>query len=122
MRISDWSSDVCSSDLYLRGEGGTPTLDFRPRQQARQVARFAARLVHEEMLEHRHMLDRAEPGSADRVGGAPRNPELPRQPVGREADHHIFAPAPTLVARARSDEHPSELPSLLRFSYSVFFF
>src|SRR3546814_10869028 len=48
---------------YLRGEGGTPTLDFRHRQQARQVARLAARFVHEEMLEHRHMLDRAEHGA-----------------------------------------------------------
>src|SRR3546814_8462085 len=104
------------------------------------------------MLEHRHMLDRAGPGAADRGGGAPRNPEQPRQPVGREADHHIVEPAPTLVAREqrriaeiepeprtlndhfgqrrdvapakveplRSEEHTSELQSLMRNSYAVF--
>src|SRR3546814_12298795 len=32
MRISDWSSDVCSSDLYTRSAAGWP------RQELRQVA------------------------------------------------------------------------------------
>src|SRR3546814_20744005 len=35
MRISDWSSDVCSSDLVARGEGPTPI--FPPDKEARAL-------------------------------------------------------------------------------------
>src|SRR3546814_12935014 len=76
MRISDWSSDVCSSDL-----------------------RFAPRLVHEEAFERREALHGAESGAADRGGGAAGNAEQTGQTVGGEADHQIVEPAPALIAR-----------------------
>src|SRR3546814_16595574 len=43
MRISDWSSDVCSSDLQRRGE--------QPAKQPRPPARGAQRLCHHQHRE-----------------------------------------------------------------------
>src|SRR3546814_7701640 len=34
MRISDWSSDVCSSDLYIAGDGATHSLDLHTEAKA----------------------------------------------------------------------------------------
>src|SRR3546814_7828418 len=98
MRISDWSSDVCSSDLH-RLEGA-PAFDLA---RLRQV-RWAVLLL----------------------GFAARHRAL--QPV-----HRRFALAFYLLARrrvvvdarrylrcGRSEEHTSELQSLMRISYAVF--
>src|SRR3546814_7249310 len=87
MRISDWSSDVCSSDLAVA----------RPLQRAPRG------------------LDLVEPGF-DRVvtnaGFAQRLAHDPR---------HVAGLAPALVAAdVRSEEHTSELQSLIRISYAVF--
>ncbi len=40
-------------------------LNLGAREQTRQVARFAARLVHEKALEQRQALHRAQPGTPD---------------------------------------------------------
>src|SRR3546814_6224438 len=99
MRISDWSSDVCSSDLGL-GE----------------VAGLAAELVRL----------RAADGDGDR-----------RRRWRREADRTVayrrLGIEPNVVvdrgekqrrelvdAADRSEEHTSELQSLMRISYAVF--
>src|SRR3546814_7329656 len=89
MRISDWSSDVCSSDL--------------------QVPRVAVPvLVH------------AAPSS---VVGAPSSYGLPPAlvpPAGRRwMPRSIRHPRARPVA-GRSEEHTSELQSLMRISYAVF--
>src|SRR3546814_7246513 len=98
MRISDWSSDVCSSDLA--GIHG------------------ARRML-------RHHADHAAGIDATGQEGAERH-------VGHEADLHRFAhPLAQLDAgvvlfqarvrlEARSEEHTSELQSLMRISYDVF--
>src|SRR3546814_6438754 len=80
MRISDWSSDVCSSDLggrrrrlrhvHLHGVGLDRDGDDQHHQQ------------------HQHHVD---------------------QRRGVDVDHHF-----------RSEEHTSELQSLMRISYAVF--
>src|SRR3546814_7883003 len=93
MRISDWSSDVCSSDLHRHAIGNQG---------------FVARTMAE---------------------------------VGRDGDHHVVQPrleypaqtrqvvpalrvvghlAAMCSAQARSEEHTSELQSLMRISYAVF--
>src|SRR3546814_5887079 len=41
MRISDWSSDVCSSDLLLDGSGGTHTDALRGIQSADAMLVFS---------------------------------------------------------------------------------
>src|SRR3546814_9320467 len=91
MRISDWSSDVCSSDLPRRRE-----------EDQREAARLiveAANLLESDQLE--------ETGGGVGVG---------------DPDHgvKIFGHAPNIVPRRRSEEHTSELQSLMRISYAVF--
>src|SRR3546814_3638081 len=109
MRISDWSSDVCSSDLP-------------PRVQALQVVRLVAR---------------ADPyARVPALRGRRRQRRLRhhqrRQPATRrerraDARAHVRAhtlryPVQALVEllAERSEEHTSELQSLMRISYAVF--
>src|SRR3546814_8164668 len=94
MRISDWSSDVCSSDLDL----------FPPLPPlADQCAVRHEHVVEENLVEivmPRHVDDRAD-RDAGRI----------------EVDQQLAEPRITL---ARSEEHTSELQSLMRISYAVF--
>src|SRR3546814_9637628 len=99
MRIRDWSSDVCSSDLALR-----------PR--ARAVAGAQARLDDtgpDIGLPRRRAADRRLP--SPEAGGDRRRRGLLRRP--RPDD-------PTVGYHRRSEEHTSELQSLMRISYAVF--
>src|SRR3546814_1043765 len=90
MRISDWSSDVCSSDL----NGGVRALLDRGRQQgldgsAARRARLCGQALHEGgQLGHR-----------------------------RQQYAGVLHPGRDQV---RSEEHTSELQSLMRNSYAVF--
>src|SRR3546814_10187327 len=93
MRISDWISDVCSSDLhYWRGGALRPRHLAHARVQGRWLshhqprARLAAR------------NNPCRPCRWERAGGTSR-------------------PA---VQHERSEEHTSELQSLMRISYAVF--
>src|SRR3546814_1352909 len=96
MRISDWSSDVCSSDLVHTHRKIVPETGLaRRRAHACSAARPAGR-----------------PARADRLalaGGAWR-----RGPFPRVRRFQGRAPA------CRSEEHTSELQSLMRISYAVF--
>src|SRR3546814_2008381 len=96
MRISDWSSDVCSSDLgghiadpTVRHDGHGPSrsrlLRCRPRQEAPPE------------------------GLGRDVGGTRVSTEWTGNSQGCDTP-----------GRGRSDEHTSELPSLMRISYAVF--
>src|SRR3546814_3296544 len=96
MRISDWSSDVCSSDLRLAAGSA--------RRQGRPV--------------HRLHLD-LEARLAQRLGGDQREGRVHRD-VGRLHDHHRGAVVAGGFERHRSEEHTSELQSLMRISYAVF--
>src|SRR3546814_5239517 len=101
MRISDWSSDVCSSDLLLHpdpGHHGTAPGGTDPRGHERVAGA---------------------PGA--RADGDPVPVE--RRPVGggREAAaHHAGTAGGEGRGRTRSEEHTSELQSLMRISYAVF--
>src|SRR3546814_3601836 len=92
MRISDWSSDVCSSDLVL-------------------VARFLEVRLHDGLGISVGFL-----GRQSHALGRP----FAEEPVAARGDteQHV------LVAREfrleRSEEHTSELQSLMRISYAVF--
>src|SRR3546814_1698439 len=93
MRISDWSSDVCSSDLAEHQGAGA--------------------------------VDR--PGDAERPGrqrhGKKQHGIEQHLPLGRRlAGHHRQHrhPGRRIVAATRSEEHTSELQSLMRISYAAF--
>src|SRR3546814_4731877 len=98
MRISDWSSDVCSSDLVGEahpsgaGAGGAAGGDgqCRPLDASRKRPRVA--------------------GAARRRRGL----------CGISAGRGDWNSGAGLAAAARSEEHTSELPSLMRISYAVF--
>src|SRR3546814_7139709 len=109
MRISDWSSDVCSSDLSLRWQGAER---FELRARIGQALGHAVdRVVVDDPL--------ARPIAVLCLGLPPR-----RQCGGNglRACIHACQPAQALpgVFRARSEEHTSELQSLMRISYAVF--
>src|SRR3546814_10920764 len=95
MRISDWSSDVCSSDLALhlfkllyrvpvRAKTQKPRRPTGPPGHHTQSAMFKLK----------------KPVQGQRLGCSPTTSPQ--------------------VAAARSEEHTSELQSLMRISYAVF--
>src|SRR3546814_6219209 len=102
MRISDWSSDVCSSDLIL-DEGLTLVAIRDALEQFRPASLKVAVLV-----EKRH--DRRAPRAhAEFIGLAVED----RYVFGCGMDYKEYW-------RQRSEEHTSELQSLMRSSYAVF--
>src|SRR3546814_2080280 len=113
MRISDWSSDVCSSDLHIGlVSDGSEAAD---RSHRRRRAAWSSRRRANDRWRHFQP-----PFCAARIGVDLRD---------RAVDHHIFEvrrishgmekPLPYPV---RSEEHTSELQSLMRTSYDVFCF
>src|SRR3546814_10323041 len=110
MRISDWSSDVCSSDLAGR------TIVCCARRMAaspcsRRVptARFRHPTTASERRSHR---SRHCPRASD--AESRQRPEARRPSV--ERIRRCAHEAPFL----RSEEHTSELQSLMRISYAVY--
>src|SRR3546814_3398220 len=106
MRISDWSSDVCLSDLNDRG-----------RQQA-EAETVAQPGNHQHRQDYAHALfdvqatirrNRA-PGGRCFCAGKLHPPR--RSPPSGEC--------PAGIDPARSEEHTYELQSLMRISYAVF--
>src|SRR3546814_3537119 len=101
MRISDWSSDVCSSDL---GEKARLLLAFTAGVSAMAFA-FAFNLLLERMRNRTpSLMDMSyEEESITTFNRADTHPDAPpRRPI------------------FRSEEHTSELHSLLRNTYAVF--
>src|SRR3546814_9051517 len=98
MRISDWSSDVCSSDLENRGSSfGLAGREPAGRRPQRGVSRQP--VDEDRPFGRRRRIEVKSRG--DRVGIVERG--------GGDVD---FA--------GRSEEHTSELQSLMRISYAVF--
>src|SRR3546814_9274078 len=108
MRISDWSSDVCSSDL--------------PRKRLQSIGRAlpshepsAGRTSRPDVIAGRVEGDRIRDHQRDRCvvrptatrQGASRGSRVTQKPMMR-------------IGEIRSEEHTSELQSLMRISYAVF--
>src|SRR3546814_8563196 len=106
MRISDWSSYVCSSDLSAEGQGsqgsGPQSGQYAesPGQHQRAGDRLAISTVAARRADDHHRLRQSW-----------RQRAVARGP-GLSAWHR--------TARQRSEEHTSELQSLMRISYAVF--
>src|SRR3546814_2877919 len=101
MRISDWSSDVCSSDLARGG-----------RSRSARHGRVARRVARRSDNELRHA--RAYPALAAIHATSPFAADRFRH-RGQSA-----GPDQRSRRRSRSEEHTSELQSLMRISYAVF--
>src|SRR3546814_7984884 len=102
MRISDWSSDVCSSDLY-------PSIRLNERSLFRQSGELKPCLIAA------YYIDKLTKG----------DPIYIIEPIThileREARVHVFDDVHhRFDDLLRSEEHTSELQSLMRISYAVF--
>src|SRR3546814_3709847 len=119
MRISDWSSDVCSSDLLVDlGRTGPPhRARGHPRRGARRdVGAFGLGDELGVTQAHRDPLAGAfgvDHGGAD---GDRAGQRAPSDLVARDHERMLLEQAPL----ERSEEHTSELQSLMRISYAVF--
>src|SRR3546814_3927651 len=114
MRISDWSSDVCSSDLAA----SAASFCLRTWPGARQSSRLKPLLQGcLAQAKRRHWLPAfaSRPGASDSRRGRLL---LFAQAVGRVG----AGKRAELAQRGfdRSEEHTSELQSLMRISYAVF--
>src|SRR3546814_2156553 len=106
MRISDWSSDVCSSDLRLswgRGAWSREKMSSMlsaatPASSRAMVSRWPAALAS---------------GSRLSSSSARSRPSIAAPPASKER-------LPKVIRPDRSEEHTSELQSLMRISYAVF--
>src|SRR3546814_3155209 len=97
MRISDWSSDVCSSDLLIPAAERILPMNVQSKSKASDKAAVLEK------------IDALLPELERIYVDLHQNPELSMQEV-RTAG----------IAADRSEEHTSELQSLMRISYAVF--
>src|SRR3546814_6889582 len=108
MRISDWTSDVCSSDLLVA----------RPLQSA---------------FDRGHVVAVVHGLHVPAVGGEARRAVLGKGDVGTRCERHAVVVVEHVelaqlqvpgqrrgLGGDRSEEHTSELQSLMRISYAVF--
>src|SRR3546814_5957238 len=118
MRISDWSSDVCSSDLWcppLLGDKDPPLSDWLSAQNLRNdsaenLTTFTHSFTHFDLELRPTRLRACSIGTA--IG------ESRWQWISAETLSGLGLPAP--IRKMRSEEHTSELQSLMRISSAVF--
>src|SRR3546814_10176936 len=96
MRISDWSSDVCSSDLNPPSAVGIP----------RVMRRFSTKRYFSILTP-----------SASTVSSSLRKSAMIGPPYRLDQRNGLSS---LIEAVRRSEEHTSELQSLMRLSYAVF--
>src|SRR3546814_7664105 len=111
MRISDWSSDVCSSDLNTRcvrspSDGRNPLVLNRPLSGSTDLGEPSSDLA-------RFVRQCHSPCRSFRLHGLARGArsELMFRQSSRYSNDVLIL---------RSEEHTSELQSLMRISYAVF--
>src|SRR3546814_8053143 len=113
MRISDWSSDVCSSDL---GQGDAALAHIFA--GAVGIGRLAGFIALQEQELARAFIGVDLGRQRCRVREFERDVSFP---AGFERGHVDDDPAARIGRFAeRSEEHTSELQSLMRISYAVF--
>src|SRR3546814_3167242 len=122
MRISDWSSDGCSSDLYGALHFGrnqqrahaTCHRIARLRQHGRQAGvNIAGNALALRDRRHAHQQCKfIAANTADQIFAAHDR----GYPLGESTQDFVAGK----VAGTRSEEHTSELQSLMRISYAVF--
>src|SRR3546814_1359543 len=140
MRISDWSSDVCSSDLahgvdcqrgYLVSEFTALQLDDQLRHAARLSPKAVRKDPHPIVFHRRHfglkchqpvaqyrIVDRATLAQTLFLHQCDQRLQPVFERVGI-AQHSALMAKGCLRAEPRSEEHTSALKSLKRISYAV---
>src|SRR3546814_6789285 len=108
MRISDWSSDVCSSDLKLVGGEEIAA--------ARVIANVGPKLLYERMMDASDLPQ----GFQRRIKGFKAGSGTFRMNVALSELPKFTCLPHDEKDGPRSEEHTSELQSLMRISYAVF--
>src|SRR3546814_1602926 len=130
MRIGDWSSDVCSSDLcHPHAPSGATRIElFRPLKLIQYRPRTGIRAIERKLGLHPPDIPRLgrRPASAARRQLLIRHIQLQQMPMRIDSNRIAFAHQRNtathrrLRRNMRSEEHTSELQSLMRISYAVF--
>src|SRR3546814_8245331 len=118
MRISDWSSDVCSSDLlFFLGD----TVEFGAGGLGRRTFQLTAggHDVAPARGAYRRRNARLENQAAERAHPLGRRTFILSAGPGVEGDQ-IDLRVQAILFDQRSEEHTSELQSLMRIPYAVF--
>src|SRR3546814_1063652 len=121
MRISDWSSDVCSSDLALAAMAGKRLGLVLASEEA--YPGVALGIVHQIQEFSRYTnsdfvgVVRGAGNSRGEVRNDPANPVGDAERLGREIFSRSYS---DYRLETRSEEHTSELQSLMRISSAVF--
>src|SRR3546814_8830803 len=136
MRISDWSSDVCSSDLGFDQASAQRLVAARTQRPFVDVEDLVARAALDKpacealargnalrrLAGHRHRAFWAVAGAQPPppvLHGARTHEVQPSLPLPSIASD-VFADYASTGLSLRSEEHTSELQSLMRISYAVF--
>src|SRR3546814_8579548 len=126
MRISDWSSDVCSSDLLptdqRRQRRIRPDVPAKPERASKPVERHLRGACRAAPAVGCDMRDDMVTHLAERC---PRQVRAQAQIEGAlDCEEEVGVVAITdpanRIEHLRSEEHTSELQSLMRISYAVF--
>src|SRR3546814_9803708 len=135
MRISDWSSDVCSSDLIVHPATGEILAECNTELNTEILAKIAkAQVVRIETL-YTNDID-CGPFISDTLKIDSTGNQLealveiyrmmrPGEPPTKDAaetlfNNLFFSPERYDLSEVRSEAHTSELQSLMRISYAVF--
>src|SRR3546814_6394748 len=117
MRISDWSSDVCSSDLETRlPEVPDLTVDAGRAMEGREKLKALHRALAELPERERRAFEmhRMQGLTYAEIGVALGLSQTRAYELVRAALEHCM-----IKLMGRSEEHTSELQSLMRISYAV---
>src|SRR3546814_5159303 len=105
MRISDWSSDVCSSDLTA------PETVIIPRLNSIPDLNPSPEISESDRTDRLNVREIETPVAAPVTETTEKAEEQPPLEAGKSIFNY---------PRSRSEEHTSELQSLMRISYAVF--
>src|SRR3546814_5316302 len=112
MRISDWSSDVCSSDLLQAGLAAGFGLQVQ-HDRALVAVQVQVQVAHAGVAHGPHRAHVVAGGGFDLDHVGPQVAQYLRG-IGPHDDR-------AQVQDARTEEHTYELQSLMRISYAVFY-
>src|SRR3546814_8275604 len=117
MRISDWSSDMCSSDLQQADAKSTHPAARAAR--SRRVHALTSRLTPNSLIKPTAggiSRPKCRPGAQAAARCAPPPPIT----ADSTDDLEALPRRQAAQSQCRSEEHTSELQSLMRISYAVF--
>src|SRR3546814_7539598 len=124
MRISDWSSDVCSSDLLHANSTVTYPEDFKREVNLQGEAYFE--VTHRNGMPfkvHAGQMGVTVLGTEFHIKARGAEPEVALVSgkvrvgvLGEEENSMVLAPGEKAQLSGRSEEHTSELQSLMRIS------